>query len=187
MKNKASGQLAACSSVAITGRFQPFHRDHLDLVRHGLSLAPRVVVGITNPDARSWQAVAASGHRHLATSNPFSYLERLRMITAALACAGIPANRYDIVPFPLDCPGVWTSYIPRDVAHLVRVFSEWEAEKTRRLEAGGYPVKVLFGDPATRISASEIRAAMAAGHPWDHWVPPGAREQLATLGVRSAE
>lgn len=164
--------------LAITGRFQPFHCDHLHLVRHGLGHAERVVIGITNPDARSLSAIPESPHRHLNGANPFSYLERLRMIQAALNAAGVSRERYDVVPFPLDAPGVWASYVPVSATQLVRVYSDWEREKTRRLRAGGYAVWVLEGDPRIRVSGSDIRAAMAAGGCWSQWVPAGAREYL---------
>ena len=162
--------------MAFTGRFQPFHKDHLDLVGYGLRHGERLVIGITNPDPRSLAAVAASAHRHLASANPFSYLERQRMIHAALDTAGVPRQRYDIVPFPLDAPAAWFAYIPSTAVQLVRVYSDWEREKVRQLAAGGYRLRVLPGDPAIRISGSTIRAALASSGSWRHWVPDGARE-----------
>ena len=164
--------------LAITGRFQPFHRDHLELVQHGLETAERVVIGITNPDARSLRAIPASPHRHLDDANPFSYLERLRMIHAALDAVGVDRLRYDIVPFPLDTPAVWETYVPRAATQLVRVYSAWEREKARRLREGGYPVRVLEGDGAARVSGTAIRAALFANTSWSQWVPDGARECL---------
>ena len=187
MQTQAHPEPPAHQLVAITGRFQPFHRGHMELVAHGLSLAPRILIGITNPDPRSWTAAVASAHRHRADANPFSYLQRLQIIAAALHEARIGRERYDVVPFPLDSPRVWSSYIPHNAVQLVRVFSDWEQEKARHLAAGGYQVKVLIGEPDKRISASDIRAAMSAGQPWAHWVPPGARERLAALRTDPAE
>lgn len=171
------------SLLAITGRFQPFHCDHLHLVRHGLGRAKRVVIGITNPDSRSLAPLPESPHRHLEGANPFSYLERLQMIQAALDVAGVSRERYDVVPFPLDLPAVWAAYVPFSATQLVRVYSDWEREKTRRLRAGGYAVWVLEGDPASRISGSDIRAAMASGRSWSQWVPPGARDYVRARSV----
>ncbi len=163
--------MPAADSMAVTGRFQPFHRDHLDLVRHALSHRHRVIIGITNPDRRSLQAERASRHRHLPGANPFSFFQRLAMIAAALDEAAVARDRFHIVPFPLDCADVWAGYIPLDATQLVRVYSDWEHEKARRLRAGGYRVEVLRGDPATRISASDIRRAMQSSGPWQALVP----------------
>jgi hypothetical protein len=94
--------------------------------------------------------------------------------------ADVDPARYDIVPFPLDEPARWPALVPGGTPQLVRVFTDWEREKLRRFEAAGYPVVALQGDPARRISATDIRAALASGAPWQHWVPPGARELLAS-------
>ena len=175
------------ASIAITGRFQPFHRDHLDLVMHGLKSADRVIIGITNPDRRSLKAVPSSAHRHQPGANPFTYLERQRIIRAALNDAAIDRARYEIVPFPLDAPGVWPDYIPLSTPQLVRVFSDWEHDKVTTLSNGGYAVVVLDGDPEGRISASDVRAAMAAGRPWQHWLPRGSAEALVCLSGKNLQ
>ncbi len=167
--------------LAVTGRFQPFHLDHLELVTYGLGVARRLVIGITNPDARSLAPIATSPHRHRASANPLSYLERLRLVVAALDSEQVPRARYDVVPFPLEDPAVWSAYVPRTATQMVRVFSDWERDKAERLRAGGYRVLVLDGERRTRISASAIRAAMATGEAWQHWVPAGARELLSAI------
>lgn len=181
MKTHAAAP-TALPDIAVTGRFQPFHDDHLELVRHALARARRVFIAITNPDRRSLQAVAQSRHRHLDSANPFSWLERLQVIDAALTTAGVARERFFIVPFPLEAPDTWTSYVPLGTIQLVRVYSDWEREKVRRLETGGYQVIALEGDPARRLSATDLRAAMATGDgAWQARVPPGARECLEPI------
>lgn len=171
--------------IAVAGRFQPFHVDHLELVLHALALAEQVLICITNPDARSLQPAAQSAHRHLAAANPFTWFERLRIIEAALEHTGTARRRYVITPFPLDEPATWSSYVPRRTPHLVRIFSDWEREKSRRLRAGDYPVIELQGDSQRRVSASDIRAAMARGDgTWRELVPDGARLVLEAFGER---
>lgn len=165
--------------LAVTGRFQPFHVDHLALVRHALGLAARVLIGITNPDGAARAAHPTSAHRHLADANPYSYAQREQLIDAALRADGIDAARVRIVAFPLDEPQRWPALLPPGTPQLVRIYSDWEREKARRFAAAGYPPRVLQGDPATRVTATEIRRRLAAGEPWQHWVPPGARELLA--------
>jgi len=173
------------AEIAVTGRFQPFHLDHLELVDFALARAPRVFIAITNPDRRSRVASPESAHRHLDSANPFSWLERLQMIEAALGAAEVARGRYVIVPFPIEAPATWTDYVPAGTTQLVRIYSDWEREKVRRLEAGGYPVIALGGDPGRRLSAGALRAAMARGDGgWSPQVPPGTREYLWRLGRR---
>ncbi len=166
--------------LAVTGRFQPFHADHLELVQWALARAARVCIGITNPDAAARAAHPASAHRHRPDANPWNDAQRAALVRAALNAAGVDPARYDIVPFPLDEPARWPALVPGGTPQLVRVFTDWEREKLRRFEAAGYPVVALQGDPARRISATDIRAALASGAPWEQWVPPGARELLAS-------
>ena len=165
--------------IAVTGRFQPIHFDHLALLQHAFAQARHVVIGITNPQPAVRTAHPASPHRHLAEANPWTYDERAELIDAALRCDGVNADRYSILPFPLDEPTQWPALLPPGTPQLVRVFSDWEREKVRRFAAAGYPPQVLEGDPATRLSASDIRSAMQNAAPWQHWVPLGARERLA--------
>ncbi len=165
-------------TIAVTGRFQPFHVDHLDLVVHGLSLARHVVVGITNPDQRSLVPLPQNNHRHLASANPFTYFERVQIIHESLKATDVTPEQYTVVPFPLDEPEVWHGYIPATVAQLVRIFSSWEEEKVRRLRAGGYEVSVIHGNPGTKVSGADVRQAMMSGESWQHLVSPGALNVL---------
>jgi nicotinamide mononucleotide adenylyltransferase len=181
-----TGDAGRHDELAVTGRFQPFHIDHLWLVRHALERATRVVVGVTNPDARSLVEVASSTHRHLHEANPLGFLARKRMIEASLEHAGVARGRYDVVPFPLEAPGTWSSYIPLDVTQLIRVFSEWESAKAGALAAGGYPVVTLAGDHSSRVAATDVRAAIREGRPWQQLVPDGGRQVLEELLVTGA-
>lgn len=165
--------------AAITGRFQPFHLDHLALAQRALADYERITIGITNPDPRSQVRNAASPHRHRAEANPLTYFERLSIIRSALEMAGVPSARFDIVPFPLEQETLWYHYIPAENVQLVRTFSEWEDTKVDILRGGGYTVQTIAGNPATRISASDIRAAIAAGSDaWRDQVPAGTRAVL---------
>jgi nicotinamide-nucleotide adenylyltransferase len=174
---------ATSDRIAVTGRFQPFHVDHLELLEEALSRAAQVLICITNPDHRSLQPAAASAHRHLAAANPFSYFERLLFIEAALEHHGVAHRRYTITPFPLDEPSTWTAYVPAGTPQLVRIFSDWERDKSHRL-AGAYPVIELQGDARRRVSASDIRDAMARGDDgWRRLVPGGTRALLEAMGA----
>ena len=185
MNSAASARLPL---VAFTGRFQPFHRDHLAMVRHALAIATHVVIGITNPDGAPRAAHPANAHRHLDEANPYSYAQREQLVTAALQADGIAAARYRIVPFPLDAPAEWPAIVPPGTPQLVRVFTDWEREKVRRFAAAGYPPIVIEGDIATRLTATEVRRCLAAGEGAPDSVPPGARELLVawTAATRAA-
>jgi nicotinamide mononucleotide adenylyltransferase len=172
---------------AVTGRFQPLHCSHLELLLHGLDRHKTVWVGITNPDPGTHVADAAHPQRHLAGENPFTYVERLRFVVAALSEAGIPRDRYEVVAFPLHSPYLNT-YLPREAVQYVRCFSPWERRKADLLAERGYQVEVIDGGERKRHAAGRTRAAIREGRPWRHHVPPSVAALLDEfLKARSLE
>lgn len=176
------------SLVCVTGRFQPVHGDHLRLFRTALAAGDRLVVAVTNPDPGSRRAERTSEHRHRADANPFTYYERVELLTAALAgeewlgperAAGVR-----IVPFDLARPEHWSHYVPLSAVQYVGVYGPWEREKVRRLAAGGYRVVEVPGEESTRRTASAIRSAVRDGQDWEHLVPPATVAPLRALIAR---
>lgn len=162
----------------VTGRFQPLHRQHVELFGIALSRCDRLVVAITNPDPGSRRPEASSAHRHREDANPLTYYERAVLVGAALAEEGW-AGRAVTVPFDLTRPEHWPAYVPLGARHFVRAFSGWEREKAARLAAAGYPVTVLDGDPAQKLSATLVRELLATGDDrWVEHVPPATVELL---------
>ena len=171
--------------VCVTGRFQPVHDDHLRLFRTALAVGDRLVVAVTNPDPGTRQADPSSEHRHRADANPFTYYERVELLTAALAAdEGLGPERaaqVRIVPFDLARPEHWSHYVPLSAVQYVGVYGPWEREKVRRLLAGGYRVVEVPGEESTRRTATAIRAAVRAGQDWERLVPPSTVGPLRTL------
>lgn len=176
------------SLACVTGRFQPVHADHLRLFRIALAGCGRLVVGVTNPDPESLRPEPGSDHRHLAEANPFTYDERVGLLETALASPeGVGAEaaaRVRIVPFDLGRPERWPLHVPLRAVQYVGRHGPWEAEKVRRLAAGGYRVVEVDGGPGERRTATAIREAMRAGAGWEELVPPAVVEPLRALLAR---
>ncbi len=171
--------------ACVTGRFQPVHDDHLRLFRQALAGAETLVVAVTNPDPGTYRAEPAAEHRHRADANPFTYFERLLLLTAAVGADPALAGRVHVVPFDLARPEHWGAYVPLDAVQHVGVYGEWEREKARRLAAAGYPVVEVPGDPTARRSGTAVRAALRAGSGWEELVPAATVPRLrGLLGVR---
>ena len=166
----------------IHGRFQPFHNGHLEYLRAARPLCETLVIGITNPDPSQISQEDTSEHRHLPQSNPFTYLERLLMIRAVVVDEEMPLEDVVIVPFPVNFPERWHYYVPRDIVHYVRVFSEWEQAKVDRLRANGYRVEVLHPGANKGVEASEVRRRMADGENWEALVPPPVSLLIREMG-----
>jgi len=157
----------------IHGRFQPFHNGHLEYLCGAAKRSDEVFVGITNPDPSHVKPEASDPVRHLPESNPYTYAERMLMVKAAAADAGLAGERLHVIPFPVNTPEVWDSYVPRDVVQYIRLFSDWGGTKLDRLRSAGFQVVVLDEGAEKELSGADVRAAIREGRDWEQLVPPG--------------
>lgn len=152
----------------VHGRFQPFHREHLEYAAWAASNADELVIGITNADPGHIRPEATDETRNDPKHNPFRYHERYRMIRNAVEASeiGCPVQ---IMPFPINRPELWEHYAPADVVHYVNVLEAWHRVKVQRLREHGRSV-VTKGGTRT-VSGTDIRNRMASGGVWERDVP----------------
>jgi cytidyltransferase-like protein len=166
----------------VLGRFQPLHLGHLEYLDAARRRCRRLFVGITNPDPETRVVHAADPARSLPENNPFTYLERLLMIEAALLEAGWERDSFCLVPAPINRPERLPAYLPRpdEARCLLTIYDAWGETKAAELAALGYEVEVLWRrSRAERFtSGAAIRAAMRAGERWQHLVPPAVAAYL---------
>lgn len=165
----------------IHGRFQPFHLGHLEYLKGAAARSDEVFVGITNPDPTHVKPEASDPVRHLPESNPYTYVERLLMVKAAAADAGLAPERLHVIPFPVNTPELWDAYVPRDVVQYIRLFSDWGGTKLDRLRAAGFEVVVLDEGTAKELSGADVRAAIREELEWEPLVPPGVADVIKRL------
>ena len=165
----------------IHGRFQPFHLGHREYLQLALERCETLLIGITNPDPAQIAEEAESSHRHRADANPYTFFERLLMVRETILDEGIPLERVLLLPFPVNLPDRWRYYLPADVTHYLRVFSDWEQAKVARLRDHGYAVEVLQPGAKKEIEATEVRRRMAAGEDWEALVPPAVARVIGEL------
>ena len=186
LNSDREGQGAAGATGALVrwgmihGRFQPFHCGHLEYLRLAAARSETLIVGITNPDPMQVAEEQTARHRHHDAANPYTYFERVCMIRAVLVDEGL-AERSVIVPFPVNLPERFRFYVPPDVTHFIRVFSDWEATKAQRLRDAGSAVEVLQPGIEKAIEATDVRRRMLAGESWADLVPPGTARVIAEL------
>jgi len=173
----------------IHGRFQPFHNGHLEYLRGAAERSNEVWIGITNPDPERIKPEPSDPLRHLPESNPFSYSERLLMVKAAAADAGLEPGAVHVIPFPVNEPELWPAYVPEGVTQYLRLFSAWGGTKVERLRQAGYEVVILDEGAEKEISGAEVRAALREGGDWESMVPAGVarivREVYDSRNVRA--
>jgi nicotinamide-nucleotide adenylyltransferase len=165
----------------IHGRFQPFHRGHLEYLQGAAAASDEVFVGITNPDPTRIKPEPSDPLRHLLESNPWTYAERLLMVKAAAGDLGLDPARVHVIPFPVNEPELWPAYVPDGVTQYLRLFSEWGGTKLERFREAGYEVVILDEGVEKRISGADVREVLREGGDWEPLVPPGVARVIREL------
>lgn len=166
-------QRVAC----FTGRFQPFHNQHLEVLTALTQKFDRIIIGVTNPDLDNLQEHSASQHRHTDSANPFSYESRVKIITDSISDhIEFKDLEIDIIPFDLNDSESWS--VPEGTVFALRIFSPWEASKLTLFSDLGFKTLELPA-PSIKLSASDIRGSLAANNSdWENSVVTGA---IATI------
>jgi len=162
----------------IHGRFQPFHNGHLEYLRGAAERSDEIWNGITNPDPERIKPEESDPLRHLPESNPFSYAERLLMVTAVAEMVDVDVH---VIPFPVNQPELWRAYVPPNVTQYIRQFSDWGSTKIERFRSAGYDVVVLDEGAEKEISGADVRAAMRECRDWQSLVPMGVARVIEGL------
>lgn len=152
------------------GRFQPFHRGHLEVVKDVLKKSDEVVI-----------VVGSSQYSH-ELDNPFTAGQRITMIRLALEEAGIKPSQYWIVPVPdVHVHMIWVAQVVGYTPKFDEVYSN--APLTRRLfiENGFKVEKTKFYKREIQ-SAKEIRKRMRNGEKWEDLVPKSVARFLREIG-----
>ena len=152
------------------GRFQPFHKGHLQVVKEILNEVGELVIVVGS---------AQYSHR---IDNPFTTGERLVMIRKALEEAKIDLNRIWIVPVPdVHIHMVWVAAVEGYTPRFDVVYSNEPLTRRLFIEAG-YEVKSIRFYKREVYSATEIRERMLKGENWEELVPKSVAEFIKEIG-----
>jgi len=150
------------STGLFIGRFQPFHRGHLQTVRYALDQVGRLVI------------VVGSAQKSHEPRNPFTAGERIEMIMSALdGEKDIDVKKILIIPVPdVDVHSLWTRQVDMLVPRYDVVFANDPFTLLLFRERGD--VKTVEAPLLERssMSGTEARRRMAEeGGNWQELVP----------------
>jgi len=154
----------------IVGRFQPFHKGHLSVVREVLSKCDDMVI------------VVGSAEESHTETNPFTAGERFQMIVSSLT----PDERARVFIVPLrdvNRYSVWVNHVESYVPPFDIVFSNSDLTRSLFKEAG-YDVQTTKAYSPGQYSASEIRRRIVSGERWTHLVPEPVARILDGIDAR---
>ncbi|HPC27210.1 MAG TPA: nicotinamide-nucleotide adenylyltransferase [Candidatus Methanomethylicus sp.] len=157
----------------LIGRYQPFHKGHLEVIRSILKEVDDLIIGIGS---------AQISHT---LDNPFTAGERMTMISSALRDEGLAGR----CPFIIPIPDLWNNALW--VNHVKSLTPRFEVAYTgnplaqRLFREGGVEVGVPPLFDRVKFSGTEIRRRMLRGDDWESLVPV---QTIAVVkGVRGVE
>jgi len=170
---------------AVNGRFQPFHIGHLEYLKAALELCDNIIIGLTNPDDKSWGKNTQNPHRGSLSSNPLSYFQRYEMIRELMLSLGVAPNKFAIVPFRIDDPDLLNGYIPDNTKIYLTIYDDWGLEKVSRLNSSEFQTEVLWSRTEDQkvTTGTEIRRLIRDGKKWEHLVPKVVCSYLTESGA----
>lgn len=141
------------------GRFQPFHKGHLETVRFALESVDTLVI------------VIGSAQKSHEARNPFTTGERISMIGPALDAAKVDAKRVLLIPVPdVDVHALWTRQVDMLVPRYDVVFANDPFTLLLFRERNIKTVEAPLHD-RSRMMGTEVRRRMAQGEDWEELVP----------------
>ena len=143
--------------VLFIGRFQPFHKGHLEVIKLYASKAEKILIGV------------GSAQYHHTLDNPFTYEERREMIRKSLEAEGI--ENFEIYPInDIHDYRRWVDHVTSSLPKFDLVIAR-NPTTLKLFENKGYKVEKLPLLGGRECRGSVIRKRMAEGEEWKHLVP----------------
>ena len=141
------------------GRFQPFHKGHLEAVKDILAEVDELIIVVGSPQY---------SHRK---DNPFTAGERISMIKQALEEEKISLSQCWIIPVPdVHVHMVWVAQVVGYTPKFDTIHTNEPVTRRLFLEKG-FKVKPVPFHKREIYSATEIRKRMLKGENWKELVP----------------
>ncbi|HEX6562451.1 MAG TPA: nicotinamide-nucleotide adenylyltransferase [Nitrososphaera sp.] len=158
----------------VAGRFQPFHNGHLALAKQALAECDELVI------------VIGSAQFNFIEKDPFTAGERVLMIRAALAEAGVDLSRCYIIPVANDENNArWLAYLRSQVPPFDVVYSGNDfVGHLARSQDRSLAVRTPEFAKRKEYNGTNIRSLIIAGkkEEWKHLVPPAIAKAIEDVG-----
>lgn len=152
----------------IVGRFQPFHKGHLELVRQVLKVSEKLII------------VIGSSQYNYIFKDPFTAGERIEMIHETLVYEGIDLARIHIIPLSnIENNSMWLAYLQSMTPEFNVIYSGNEFVSTLVSDSSGnikkgelnLEVRKPIFNKKEMYNGEHIRNLIISGKKWQHLVP----------------
>lgn len=152
----------------LLGRFQPFHKGHVYVVKEILKEVDEIIIGI------------GSAQLSHSFENPFTAGERLAMISKSLLDEGIEKKFY-IIPIPdIGNNSLWISNV-KSLSPPFDVIYSGNPLVKRLFKEVGKKVKTPPLYNRKEYSGTEIRRRMLEGKAWENLVPKAVADTIKEI------
>lgn len=152
----------------LIGRFQPFHKGHLAVIKEIAAQADKLIIGIGSAQASHTE------------EDPFTAGERHLMISESLDEENI--NNYYIIPImDINRYKIWVAHVISLVPPFDVIFTNNNLTATL-FEEAGFEVKHPKLYDRERYSGNEIRHIIAEGGDWRPLVPDAVAGVIDQIG-----
>lgn len=168
-------------SALFIGRFQPFHKGHLEMIKKILKENERVII------------VIGSAEKNFIQNNPLTAAERFQIIEESLKEAKIPAEKYCIIPIRnVNNYALWVNHINIYVPPYTRLYTGskivkacyqgkyFNTDENSKTGPEIIQLKRILG-----LSATKIRTALLKGKGWEKMLTPAAVKLLKKWEIPS--
>lgn len=159
-------------SALFIGRFQPFHKGHLQVVKEILKTNDRVIIAI------------GSAELNFLPENPFTASERYQMIEESLQEAKINPKKYCIIPVQnINNYAIWVNHVNTYVPPYTRLYTGSDIVKAcydgKYSNSAKTGPEIINLDRHFDISATRVRKAIIEQDPeLQKMIPPAIAKKL---------
>ena len=148
------------------GRFQPFHKGHLKVVKNILAKVDELVI-----------VIGSAQYSHQ-PENIFTAGERITMIKMALEEAKLDSERCYLIPL-IDTMvhSIWVSHVKSHVPQFEVVFTNEPLTK-RLFKEANMKVEEIPKYDRKICSSTEVRRRMINGEDWEELVPKAVADYI---------
>ncbi len=159
------------SRALIPGRFQPFHKGHLKLVKWALERSDEIII------------VVGSAQESHTLANPMTAGERIYIIKETLKDEGIDTSKVYIIPVPdILMNSTWVYHVKSYVPPFDVIISGNPLVITLFKEAGFNVIRPPMFD-REKLVGTNIRRIMIEGGKWEEYLPKKTAELIKKFEV----